>query len=367
MIKRYKKKASGQMQRTTRIYLTNVLNKSKIETLKSFLINHKSVIQYFIEMFWSNKDMSSDLADKSITDNAVKKYGITARLAQQAAKQAKEIILSQRKKSMYKRTMPLFKNIVINLDSRFVQVSKFDGHFDWALEFESGVPKLVVPFHETEHFKKFTSNGWRLGTSIRLGIRKNNAFVDIFFLRPKPELKKSGKILGIDLGYRVPIATSDKELIGSELKEKIEKSGKRRKSFHQYIQSELNRILKSIDLSNTKMLVLENLKNVKKGKRGKFSRRTNRLLSFWHYARVIGRLRQTCEELGIQLELKSPWKTSQRCPACGKIDKRNRRDTEFRCVHCGFEEHSDIVGALNLKSLGLAGVNSLRLLKTCVA
>jgi IS605 OrfB family transposase len=308
--------------------------------------------------------MSSNLADKSITDRAVNKYSITARLAQQSAKQAKEIVLSQRKKSRNLRTMPQFRNAVINLDSRFFTLNKFLGHFDWVIELQSGLPKLVIPFHETLHFKKFISEGWIFNPSIRLGIKNDHVFLDIIFAKPKPVLRKFGNVSGTDLGYRVPLATSEGVLIGEELKEKIESSGKRRKSFHQYIQTELNRLLKTLDLSKVKMLVLENLKNVKKGKRGKFSRKANRLLSFWHYARVISRLRQICEELGIELVLKSPWKTSQRCPACGKIDKRNRKNSEFRCIHCGFEEHSDIVGALNLKVLGLAGVNSLRLLPT---
>lgn len=85
-----------------------------------------------------------------------------------------------------------------------------------------------------------------------------------------------------------------------------------------------------------------------------------RLLSFWHYARVINRLRQICEEKGTRIEFKSPYKTSQRCPICGNIDRRNRNADKFKSTRCAFEENTDIVGAINLKVLGLAGVYSLR-------
>lgn len=259
------------MKRSSRIFL-NDLNSEKSKALKSFLYFYAQIVRYYIEMFWSIKDFSSSLADKSITDRTVTKYGITARLSQLAAKQAKEIVLSQRKKSKRKQKMPRFKNITLNVDSRFFDMTPFHGYFDWALKFSSGFPKLLVPFNNTEHTNKFLDNGWIRGNSIRLGLHKKRLFIDLIFEKQKPELKTEGEVVGCDLGYKVPLALSDGTLIGTELKEKIQKSGKRRKRFHSYIGTELNRIVKSIDFSKIKVLVLENLKNVKKHKRGKFSR-----------------------------------------------------------------------------------------------
>lgn len=362
MIKRYKRANSGLMRRSSRIYL-NDLNKGKGERLCSFLLNYANVVRYFIEMFWSIKDFSNKLPDKTITDRAVKRFGITARLSQLTAKQAKEMVNSQRKKSNRKKRMPRFKRISINLDSRFFTLTKFNGHFDWSLKFSSGIPPIIVPFNNTKHTLKFLNNGWVLSSSIRLGIKNKEQWIDLIFEKPKPEFKNEGKILGVDLGYRCLLATSDGHLIGRELKDKIKKGGKRRKSFHHYIQTEANRLLKTLELDKVKVLVLERLKGVKKFKRGKFSRQTNRLLSFWHYARVINRLRQICEEKGTRIEFKSPHKTSQRCPICGNIDRRNRNADKFKCTNCAFEENADIVGAINLKALGLAGVYSLRSLQ----
>lgn len=362
MIKRYKRKNSGSMRRSSRIHLT-MLNKGKAEKLYSFALNYTNVVRYFIEMFWSIKDFSNELPDKIITDRAVKKFAITARLSQLAAKQAKEIVNSQHKISSRKRRMPRFRNISINIDSRFFTLTKFDGYFDWTLKFSSGIPPLIVPFNNTEHILKFLNNDWVLNNSIRLGIKNKRLWIDLIFEKSKPKLKKEGKIVGVDLGYRCLLVTSDGHFIGKELKDKICKAGKRRKAFHHYIQTEANRLLKTLDLDKVKVLVLERLKDIKKRKRGKFSRQTNRLLSFWHYARVTNRLRQICEEKGIRIEFKSPYKTSQRCPICGNIDRRNRNVDKFKCTRCAFEENADIVGAMNLKTLGLAGVYSLRLLQ----
>jgi len=352
------------MRRVSRIYFTKI-NIGKLKKLKAFLLSYSQIVNYYIAMFWASKDFSNQLANKVITDRAVDRFNITARLSQAASAQAKEIVNSQRKKSENKRTMPVFKNIVANLDSRFFELSAFKGSFDYALTFMSGLPKnVVIPFNKTKHTNTLINNGWTLSKSIRLGLKKNRLFLDLIYEKPRTILRKTGEVLGVDLGYRVPLATSDRQLIGVELKDKIQKIGKRRKSYHHYVETEVNRYVKQIDLSKVKTMAIERLKNVKKNKRGKFSRKVNRLLSMWQYAKVTKKLEQRCEEEGVLLKFKAPWKTSQHCPLCGKIDNKSRKGDKFKCTGCGFEEHADIVGALNLKALELAGVYSLRSLKS---
>jgi len=363
MIKKYKRSNSGSMRRTSRIYFTEV-NAGKLKQLRTFLFFYSQLVNYYIEMFWASKNFSSQLANKTITDKAVVRFNITARLAQAASKQAKEIVNSQRKKSENKRTMPIFKNITANLDARFFGINNFKGSFDYALTFMSGLPNVIIPFNKTKPTNAFTNNGWTLAKSIRLGIKNNRLFIDLIYEKPIPALKETGEILGVDLGYRVPLATSDKQLIGVELKAKIQKIGKRRKGYNHYVETELNRYIKQLAWKEIKILLLERLKNVKKNKRGKFSRKVNRLLSMWQYAKVTKKLEQRCAEEGVLLKFKAPWKTSQHCPLCGKIDDKSRKAARFKCTGCGFEEHADIVGAMNLKVLELAGVYSLRSLKS---
>ena len=50
-----------------------------------------------------------------------------------------------------------------------------------------------------------------------------------------------------------------------------------------------------------------------------------------------------------------PQNTSRTCPACGCISKENRKtQAQFRCVECGFKEHADLVGAINILRAGHA-------------
>jgi len=117
-----------------------------------------------------------------------------------------------------------------------------------------------------------------------------------------------------------------------------------------------------LKLEGVKTIVLEDLRYIKRGKRGTFSRQVKRLLSFWSLTMARDWLRCRCEELGVRIIFVSPYKTSQRCHRCGKIDSGNRKGERFRCVSCGHEDDADHNAALNLEYLGLAGVYSLRLL-----
>jgi putative transposase len=57
---------------------------------------------------------------------------------------------------------------------------------------------------------------------------------------------------------------------------------------------------------------------------------------------------------GGQLIAVSPHHTSQSCPACRHVATENRRSqAQFRCVECGYENHADVVGAINILERGL--------------
>ena len=58
---------------------------------------------------------------------------------------------------------------------------------------------------------------------------------------------------------------------------------------------------------------------------------------------------------GGELIVVPPQNTSRRCPQCGHVSAQNRRTQErFACIACGFEEHADRVGAINILRAGHA-------------
>ena len=362
MKKRHKRTHSAWMRRTSRIYL-NDINKGKNEKLLAFLNEYQRILNYCIVRFWSEGDNSADLACKSITDQIRSRFNITARLAQCAAKQAKETIRSQHEKEL--KRMPRIHRSVVNVDQRFITLEPSTGLFDYVMKLQSGLPKLTIPFNLSKHANKFLDDDWALSRSTRIGRNSNRIFLELIFEKECPPIRKTGDVIGIDLGLNCMLAASNGQMLGTELKSTIKRGGKRRKSWHHFIETETNRYLKQLNLDNVKLIALERLKNVKKSKRGTFPRYLNRLLSFWLYAKVGERLRQRCEILGVQISSKNPWKTSQRCPVCGNIDRRNRRGEKFKCTNCHHISNADYNAAQNLEALGLAGVYSLRSLTSC--
>jgi putative transposase len=58
---------------------------------------------------------------------------------------------------------------------------------------------------------------------------------------------------------------------------------------------------------------------------------------------------------GGELIFVPPRNTSRRCPQCDHVSAQNRRTQErFACVECGFEDHADRVGAINVLRAGHA-------------
>jgi len=77
-------------------------------------------------------------------------------------------------------------------------------------------------------------------------------------------------------------------------------------------------------------------------------------------------LDQGWAEFRRQLEYKQAWRggdviavpprnTSRTCPACGHVSAENRQtQARFCCVVCGYENHADLVGAINVLAAGHA-------------
>ena len=89
-------------------------------------------------------------------------------------------------------------------------------------------------------------------------------------------------------------------------------------------------------------------------------RRQRAVLSGWAFHQLRFFLTYKCADAGIPLVAVDPRNSSRTCPACGCIDKRNRRSqAEFVCVGCGHSGHADLFAAEMIRR---AACNPARLL-----
>jgi len=343
------------------VYL-NDLNKGKAKILCEFLRLCHDVIQYFIDLFWQRRDFSASLADLETVHKGRDSFKITTRLAQALAKQAKECVRSAHS---HKRHKPQLRHHTVTLYYHFVKIEPFKGRgFDLAVcLIGSGAPRITIPIHSTKLINRRLAEGWKHSQTLRLGRDGKRLWIDLIFEKPRPKPKEAGNIVGMDSNYKNGFIFSDEKMVGQDIYPRVKSFFKRQKHTHAEIKSRVGCALKQVDFSGIKALCIEDLRYVKHGKSGTFSRALNRRLSHWLYAYVVDWLSRCCEEEGVRLERKSPAYTSQYCRICHRWDRRSRVGDEFLCVHCGYSEHADLNAAKNLALLGVAGVYGLRSLQ----
>jgi len=216
--------------------------------------------------------------------------------------------------------------------------------------------KIVLPGKKHKHFNKFS--GWKLKKSIRLRCVNGKYYLDVYFEKPPKNKKKFGKELGLDVGYKKLIATSDYKTYGHEMEsvyEKISRKKQGSKAFKRALterDNKTNQFINQVPLRRTKILVVENLKNLKQKTKGKLRKTFVNKMQRWSYRDVLGRLALLSEELGFDFEKIDPAYTSQRCSACGVICKSNRQGEIYKCA-CGLFLDADINASLNILHLGV--------------
>ena len=218
------------------------------------------------------------------------------------------------------------------------------------------------------------------------------------------EKRKTGTVIGIDLGYTEMMATSEQELLGTDLgkyfsaiadkrgknsegrnrmhslfRHLLKKSGKdnlakaerirkhnlgRKKQRARYIRdigvikTIVNRELNLLFTRKTnpiKTIVVEDLSARMKVHLGK---KSNRRLSGWMRGYLQERIRYKAKKHGIEVSEVNPAHSSRECPRCHCTDKKNRQGDVFKCSHCGYHGHADLVAALNI--LGRLGDKEIR-------
>jgi IS605 OrfB family transposase len=343
------------MIRTAKFTL-KFLTKKKRELLEETFELFKFYLQKTIDLMWEGKIPVRKFMSSAKIDWMC---NLSSSYKSMIYKQASEMVRSAKRNGGSK---PVVKNLTIEFDERVVKVKSFPSYFDkWVklrLPFiKEGCKRkgqeLMIPLKEHKHSLKFKD--WNLRKTVMINLDEN--WVQLVYEKETPKPKEEGKVLGIDLGYRNLITTSEPRFIGKDiirLYEKIARKKQGSKAFKRALKErddKINEIInKELDLSDVAVLKVEDLKNLKKGISGRFSRKFNNKYQRFVYRRVLEKLARKCEEEAVQFLRIPPEYTSQTCPVCHFRDPTNRKGERFRCRKCGYENHADVVGAMNIAS-----------------
>lgn len=316
--------------------LSNIGKNSKLEAL---LTEYKRLVNAKIEEFWPLTEFKGAYPPKHLGTTGSK-------LGNNSAKKAWTLVKAAKQLGMEK---PVFKAEDVDLDAIQCKVSfnhktTFNGWIDVATL--TKYRRIGLPFNSYSRLNKALKAG-KLSKGIKLIHRKKGWFVQFVVALPTKSIS-STKRVGIDVGINVSAFTSTNRRYGEDLKELRTRTKWRRygNSNKMPYRQGLNRVAKQIvlDHPNTDFNV-ERLNF--KGKKRSSTLHRSRLQNF-----ACQHLAQKLEDLGhsegFKVNYVNPAYTSQTCPECGKVDKRNRCGSEFRCVVCGYSAHADLVGALNI-------------------
>lgn len=234
----------------------------------------------------------------------------------------------------------------------------------------NGKSKRISVFAKLTDRQKALFSDTKFGT-MRIIVKNSRIVAQIVYEATEPEVPVEGNVMGVDLGIKCPAVSycSDGKIkfYGNGrknkymrrhyayLRKKLQtskkmKAVKRIKDKEQRIMRDIDHkisrdIVKEAVAHNIKVIKLEQLSNIRSTTRK--SRKNNHSLHTWSFYRLAQFIEYKAKLAGISVEYVNPAYTSQRCPVCGSI--HHASDRHYEC-ECGYRQHRDVVGAINICS-----------------
>ncbi len=343
------------VQRT--IKLNMPMNEEIIETIEQYNTISNLHIQKCFELRTNSKKKLHNALYRQVRNDFP---NFPSALIQCARDNATEMLKGNRyrKKTLKK---PLS---TIHFDLRTSKVFLGSGEVQLTLVGGRRKFRVAVP----NYFQKYIN--WKVKV-VQVGINRKHYKVHVVVENGEIAPSKNRKVLGIDLGLKNFAVCSDGTIIKASkirgikrkyahlrrcLQQKGTRSAKRKlkkiSGRERRFMADFNHCLsKKIVNKDSGVFALEELKNIRKGRKGK---RFNRMRSNWAYFQFRQFLSYKAEALGKEIILVDPRFTSQRCSKCGFIASSNRNKGFFHCKSCGFSENADLNASVNISQLGQA-------------
>ena len=314
---------------------------------RAIIHRYRKLVNLFIRFAWNNPSASLDKETLASVPN----LGMSERYKSNALKQALDILRNKMAKKC-----PVFKGYPI-LDKKFVNVEiSTEGEFDlwiYLSTLESRHP-IYIPARKHKRLNHWLNKGAVLANAVEL----HESHVIIFIEMPKEKCKPidSGIKLGVDLGERKVLSTSEMQFIGREFQQLVEKIYRKEygsKAWKRAIREKnnyLNWCVNQLPWEEISFLGYENLTGFNKTRKRKKQQ-------YWSFRHVRSRLEMKSEENSVFAVYADPKNTSRMCPCCKYTAASNRKSEIFKCLNCHYTQDADYVGAINIlnKALCWAG------------
>ncbi|MCD6211307.1 MAG: transposase [Methanophagales archaeon] len=265
-----------------------------------------------------------------------------------------------------------FRQLSMDLDKKLFTLLRNNGEFRISIATLHGRVKLALDIGDYQ--RQLLNNPVQ---DAKITFRNGDIYAHIAVRYEIPDPEGSNYV-GVDIGERnIIVASNGFKRKGGDIKARREHYREQRRALQKIGTSSAKRKLKRLSgrekrwantvlhqisrefvdsLKEGDVVVLEDLTGI----RDHIKRRKKDRAGFhsWAFRKLTAMIEYKCLERGIPVIRVDPAYTSQQCPRCDVIDRRNRRTQAlFRCVNCGFQDNADHVASVNLSELG-AGSHS---------
>ena len=327
---------------------------SLLETMHKF----NEACDYIAETAFSIRSASKFKLQTKVYYDVRQKFGLSAQLTIRAIAKTCEAYKRD------KKTKPTFKpEGAIVYDQRILSWKGLEKVSMVTLKGRIEIPVLLGTYQK----EKLN----RIRGQADLIYRNNEFYLAVVVNAPEPAKFEVTDVLGVDLGIVNLAVDSDGQIFSGNKVEAVRKRFARLRSILQSVgtknakrhlqklgcqearfKRDVNHCVSKVIVAKAKDtergIALEDLSGIRKSVTVRKAQR-NRSHS-WGFYQLRSFIEYKSALVGVSVFLVNPRGTSHICPKCSHNERANRPSRDlFKCVQCGFSDHSDHVGAVNIR------------------
>lgn len=348
------------MHRAIKVTLKFVTAKKR-RAISALLSRYRAAVNFYIRSLWDTKGKLDKATIERLTSTE-----LTLRYKAKALHQALKIVVMTRRKAKQLGKMvtcPVFSGAAL-LDAGFITIAEGKGTFDLVIKLSSLLPgqRITIPTRKTAVYNKWMAQP---GAKLIQGCALTEESIVIWVDVPDSTPKLEGTTLGVDIGINKLLADSNGNFYGQDFKRIRDKILRKRPGSQGRKRAATERdnyichVVKQLPWSQLSAIGVEDLTNLKKGKKKNRSKAFRKAIAPWTYRRVLNWIEYNAQANRVRLVRVNPANTSRECPVCGECSTLNRRGEKFLCISCGHKADADTIGAQNILDRTLAILGSL--------
>jgi putative transposase len=345
------------------IHLKLLPTSDQADALTRTLVTANAACDHISQVAWESRTFGKFALQKLCYQDVRETFGLTAQMVIRALSKVGDAY------KLDTNTQRTFRpTSAIAYDDRILSFAMPDSSVSiWTLDKRQSIPfvcgtrqRALLPFRRGETDLAFIRGNWYLF-----------ATVDI----DDPDLIDVEGVLGIDLGVTNIAVDSDGEIHSGtaiknvryrhrRLRNKLQRLGtlgSRRRlrilagqeaRFAKHVNHGISKGIVAKAKRTKRAIAVEDLTHIRTRVRARGSQRAT--LHSWAFAQLQAFIAYKALGGGVPVHRVDPRNTSRTCPACGSIDKANRKTQAwFICTSCGFAGLADVIAAGNIASRAL--------------